>query len=309
MNAERDTAAGPVIEIKSLSRRFGSADALSDVTLSVPRGVVFGLVGTNGAGKTTLIRHAMGLLRPQKGSVSVFGLDPTANPTGVLSRIGYLSELNELPDWMQVDELMRFTRSFYPNWDESYAQSLRQSFELDPHKQVKSLSKGQRARLGLVLALAHRAELLVLDEPSSGLDPLVRRDILRAIIKTIAQEGRTVLFSSHLLDEVERVADHVAIIDAGRIVQNEDLESLKSRFHRLVLRFGSAPVAPPQLDGFFNWQGGDRNWSVYYRGDANEVERLTSRFNAQLVERTEPSLNDIFMALVGSRSARPGEHA
>ena len=309
MNAEPGTAAGPVIEIRNLSRRFGSADALSDVTLSIPRGVVFGLVGTNGAGKTTLIRHAMGLLRPQKGSVSVFGLDPTANPTGVLSRIGYLSELNELPEWMQVDELIRFTRSFYPNWDESYAQSLRQSFELDPHKQVKSLSKGQRARLGLVLALAHRAELLVLDEPSSGLDPLVRRDILRAIIKTIAQEGRTVLFSSHLLDEVERVADHVAIIDAGRIVQNETLESLKSRFHRLVLRFGSAPAAPPHLDGFFNWQGGDRHWSVYFRGDADEAQRLTSGFDAQLLERTEPSLNDIFMALVGSRAARPGELA
>jgi ABC-2 type transport system ATP-binding protein len=239
----------------------------------------------------------------------VFGLDPVSNPTAVLSRIGYLSELNELPDWMQVDELIHFTRPFYPNWDESYAQSLRQTFELDPHKLVKSLSKGQRARLGLVLALSHRAELLILDEPSSGLDPLVRRDILRAIIKTIAQEGRTVLFSSHLLDEVERVADRVAIIHAGRIVQHDDLESLKSRFHRLVLRFGSAPVAPPQLDGFFNWQGDDRNWSAFYRGDADEAARLTSRFNAQLVERTEPSLNEIFMALVGSTQAHEGEHA
>jgi len=309
MNAERGAAAGPAIEIQNLSRRFGAADALSDVSLSIPRGVVFGLVGTNGAGKTTLIRHAMGLLRPQKGSVSVFGLDPVSNPTAVLSRIGYLSELNELPEWMQVDELIHFTRPFYPNWDESYAQSLRQTFELDPHKLVKSLSKGQRARLGLVLALSHRAELLILDEPSSGLDPLVRRDILRAIIKTIAQEGRTVLFSSHLLDEVERVADRVAIIDAGRIVQHDDLESLKSRFHRLVLRFGSAAEAPPQLDGFFNWQGGDRNWSAFYRGDADEAARLTSQFNAQLVERTEPSLNEIFMALVGSTKAHQGEHA
>ncbi|MEJ1962349.1 MAG: ABC transporter ATP-binding protein [Gammaproteobacteria bacterium] len=205
--------------------------------------------------------------------------------------------------------LIRFTRSFYPNWDESYAQSLRQTFELDPHKLVKTLSKGQRARLGLVLALSHRAELLVLDEPSSGLDPLVRRDILRAIIKTIAQEGRTVLFSSHLLEEVERVADHVAIIQSGRIIQNEELESLKSRFHRLVFRFGAAPAAPPQLDGFFNWQGGDRNWSAFYQGDADEAERLTSRFSAQIVERTAPSLNEIFLALVGSAARREEERA
>jgi ABC-2 type transport system ATP-binding protein len=300
---------GNVVEITNLSRRFGTADALSNVSLSIPRGVVFGLVGTNGAGKTTLIKHAMGLLRAQSGSVSVFGADPVSDPTRVLSRVGYLSELNELPEWMRVEELINFTRSFYPNWDDSYAQSLRQTFELDPHKTVGSLSKGQRARLGLVLALSHRAELLILDEPSSGLDPLVRRDILRAIIKTIAQEGRTVLFSSHLLDEVERVADQVAIIEGGRIIQNEDLESLKSRFHRLVFRFGSAPGTPPQVEGFFNWQGGDRHWSAYYRGDAQEAERLTSRFNAQLVERTTPSLNEIFVALVGSKELRREEHA
>ena len=235
MSVESNAATQTVVEVRNLSRRFGSADALSDVSLSIPRGVVFGLVGTNGAGKTTLIKHIMGLLRAQSGSVSVFGLDPVSSPTAVLSRVGYLSEANELPEWMRVDELVQFTRAFYPNWDENYAQSLRQSFELEPHKTVQSLSKGQRARLGLVLALSYRAELLILDEPSSGLDPLVRRDILRAIIKTIADEGRTVLFSSHLLDEVERVADHVAIIHGGRIIQNDDLESLKSRFGRLSL--------------------------------------------------------------------------
>jgi ABC-2 type transport system ATP-binding protein len=271
--------------------------------------VVFGLVGVNGAGKTTLIRHAMGMLRAQAGTVSVFGLDPVSAPHAVLSRIGYLSELNELPEWMRVDELIQFTRAFYPNWDESYAQSLRQNFELAPDKLVQSLSKGQRARLGLLLALAHRPELLILDEPSSGLDPLVRRDILRAIIKTIAQEGRTVLFSSHLLDEVERVADRVAIINGGRIIQNEELESLKSNYHRVVFRFGSAPRATPQLEGCFNWQGGDRNWSACYKGDVDEAEKLTSRFDAQLVEHSRLSLNEIFLALVGSRAVERGERA
>jgi len=230
MSAESN-AHRPVVEIRNLSRRFGSTDALSDVSLAIPRGVVFGLVGTNGAGKTTLIKHAMGLMRAQAGSVSVFGIDPVSNPTSVLSRVGYLSELNELPDWMRVDELINFTRAFYPNWDESYAQSLRQNFELDPHKTVQSLSKGQRARLALLLALSYRPELLVLDEPSSGLDPLVRRDILRAIIKTIAQEGRTVLFSSHLLDEVEEVADHVTMISRGQIVVSAPLADIKAE-HR-----------------------------------------------------------------------------
>jgi ABC-2 type transport system ATP-binding protein len=309
MNADSRAAAGAAIEIRNLSRHFGANAALADVSLTIPRGVVFGLVGTNGAGKTTLIRHAMGLLRPQQGSVSVFGLDPVSNPTAVLSRIGYLSEQNDLPEWMQVDELLRFTRAFYPNWDESYAASLQQMFELEPHKKIQQLSKGQRARVGLVLALSYRAELLILDEPSSGLDPLVRRDILRAVIETIVQEGRTVLFSSHLLEEVERVADHVAIIDSGRIVQNDALESLKASYHRLVLRFDEDVTAPPRTQGFFNWQGAGRNWSAYFSGNAEEAARLTSGLNAKLVDFATPSLNDIFVALIGSKHAQEGERA
>jgi ABC-2 type transport system ATP-binding protein len=307
MSVESNAADRPVVEIRNLSRRFGSTPALAGVSLSIPRGVVFGLVGTNGAGKTTLIKHAMGLMRAQAGSVSVFGLDPVSNPTAVLSRVGYLSELNELPEWMRVEELINFTRAFYPNWDERYAQSLRQNFELEPQKVVQTLSKGQRARLGLLLALSYRPELLILDEPSSGLDPLVRRDILRAIIKTIAEEGRTVLFSSHLLDEVERVADRVAIINGGTIIQNDDLETLKSSYHRVVFRFGSAPQGAPHLDGCFNWQGGNRDWSACYRGAPEEASQLTSRFGAQLIEHAPLSLNEIFLALVGTKKAAQAE--
>lgn len=298
-------ANSPAIEIRNLSRRFGANDALSDVTLTIPRGLVFGLVGTNGAGKTTLIRHAMGLLRPQRGSVAVFGLDPVSNPTAVLSRVGYLSEVTELPEWMRVDELIRFTRAFYPNWDESYSRSLQEMFELDSRKKIQELSKGQRARVGLVLALSYRAELLILDEPSSGLDPLVRRDILRAVIETIVQEGRTVLFSSHLLDEVERVADQVAIIQDGRIIKNDALESLKSSYHRIVLHFDEGLRTPPVAQGFFNWQGGDRHWTAYFHGTSDEAARLTSSLNAQLVDFSTPSLNEIFLALVGSKPSRP----
>jgi ABC-2 type transport system ATP-binding protein len=233
----------PLIHISGLTRRFGTKTALDGVTVSMQRGAVYGLVGANGAGKTTLIRHVLGLLRAEQGSVRVFGLDPVEDPVGVLSRIGYLSEENDLPGWMSVEELLRYSRAFYPKWDDAYAEELRASFALDPKARIKSLSKGQKARAGLLVALAYRPELLVLDEPSSGLDPIVRRDILGAVIRTIADEGRTVLFSSHLLDEVEEVADHVTMINSGRIVLSAPLDEIKQS-HRV----GSTV---PSLDEIF----------------------------------------------------------
>jgi ABC-2 type transport system ATP-binding protein len=217
----------PVIDISGLTRRFGDKTALDSVSLSLPRGAVYGLVGANGAGKTTLIRHIMGLLRAESGSVRVFGLDPVADPVAVLSRIGYLSEENDIPGWMRVDELIRYSRAFYSEWDDPYAEELREAFVLEPAAKIRNLSKGQKARMGLLIALAHQPDLLVLDEPSSGLDPIVRQDILGAVIRTIADEGRTVLFSSHLLEEVEQVADHVTMISDGRVVLSGALETIK----------------------------------------------------------------------------------
>src|SRR5688500_8483173 len=145
-----------VIAISELTRRFGDRTALDAVSLSMPRGAVYGLVGATGAGKTTLIRHIMGLLRAQQGSVRVFGRDPVADPVGVLSRIGYLSEENDLPGWMRIGELIRYSRAFYPAWDDAYAEELREAFALDPAAKIKTLSKGQKARAGLLIALAHR---------------------------------------------------------------------------------------------------------------------------------------------------------
>jgi ABC-2 type transport system ATP-binding protein len=232
-----------VINVSELTRRFGAKTALDAVSVSMPRGAVYGLVGANGAGKTTLIKHILGLLRAQSGSVRVFGLDPVADPVGVLSRIGYLSEENDLPGWMRVDELIRYSRAFRPAWDDDYAEELRQSFALDPAAKIKNLSKGQKARAGMLIALSYRPDLLVLDEPSSGLDPIVRRDILGAIIRTIADEGRTVLFSSHLLDEVEQVADHVTMINRGKIVLSGTLDGIRDA-HRVDGRV-------PSLDEIF----------------------------------------------------------
>src|SRR5580698_4386052 len=242
-------ASPPVVELRSVTRQFGAKKALDEVSLSIPRGGVFGLIGGNGAGKTTVIKHILGLLKAQTGSVRVFGLDPVQNPVGTLGRIGYLSEDRDLPDWMSVGELMRYTQAFFPNWDEAYAAELREAFDLDRKARIKNLSRGQRARTGLLVALAHRPELLVLDEPSSGLDPVVRRDILGAIIRTIADEGRTVLFSSHLLDEVERVADRVAIIHEGRILLTAPMDEIKETHRRMTLRFGQSHNRPPALIG------------------------------------------------------------
>jgi ABC-2 type transport system ATP-binding protein len=292
-----------VIDVRSLSRRFGATRALDGVSLAVPRGAVLGLVGVNGSGKTTLIRHVLGLLKAQAGEVRVFGLDPVADPVGVLSRVGYLSEENDLPGWMRVGELFRYAAAFYPRWDAAHAEELRRAFDLDAGARVSGLSKGQKARAGLVVALAHRPELLVLDEPSAGLDPLVRRDILGAIVRTVAQEGRTVLFSSHLLDEVERVADHIALIHRGRVMLCAPLEEIQRRHRRLTVRFAEARSTAPSFPGALAWEGGGHEWTAVCRGTAAEWHAAAAGLGGRVVEEHVPPLDEVFVAAVGRGSA------
>ncbi len=297
----------PVIEIRQVSRRFGPKAALDGVNLTVPRGSVFGLVGPNGSGKTTLIKHVLGLFKAQTGSVRVFGLDPVRDPAGVLSRVGCLTEENDLPGWMRVDELLRYTRAFYPGWSDDYAEELRRAFALDPAAKVKTLSRGQRARAGLLIALAYRPELLVLDEPSSGLDPLVRRDILAAIIRTITEDGRTVLFSSHLLEEVERVADHVAMIHRGRIVFDAPLDEIRATHHRLTLRFAEARARPPALAGALAWEGSGREWTAVCAGAPVGLRAAAEAAGGRVVEEQTLRLDEIFLARAGSVPAASDE--
>ncbi|HEX4071477.1 MAG TPA: ABC transporter ATP-binding protein [Planctomycetaceae bacterium] len=287
-----------VIEIRRLTRHFGNKRALDDISLSVPRGGVFGLIGGNGAGKTTVIKHVLGLLKAQSGSVRVFGLDPVQNPVGTLGRIGYLSEDRDLPDWMSVAELMRYAQAFFPSWDETYAAELREAFDLDPKAKIKNLSRGQRARAGLLVALAHRPELLVLDEPSSGLDPVVRRDILGAIIRTIADEGRTVLFSSHLLDEVERVADRVAIIHEGRILLTAPMDEIKETHRRVTLRFGQSHSRPPALIGTLSFEGEGSDWTYICSGGSSQLRRAAEAIGATVMEDAPLTLDEIFVSRV-----------
>ena len=294
------SSAPPIVEIHRVTRQFGNKTALDDISLTVPRGGVFGLIGGNGAGKTTLIKHILGMLKAQSGTVRVFGLDPVENPVGTLGRTGYLSEDRDLPNWMRVGELMRYTQAFFPNWDEAYAEELREAFDLDGNARIKNLSRGQRARAGLLVALAHRPELLVLDEPSSGLDPVVRRDILGAIIRTIADEGRTVLFSSHLLDEVERVADRVAIIHQGRIMLTSSMDEIKESHRRMTLRFGQAVDRPPSLVGTLSFEGQGAEWTYICSGESSQLRRAAEAIGATVVGDDALTLDEIFVSRIQS---------
>ncbi|MBI2477921.1 MAG: ABC transporter ATP-binding protein [Planctomycetia bacterium] len=296
-----------IVEIRDLTRRFWRKTALTDITLDVPRGIVFGLVGENGAGKTTLIKHLLGLLKPQTGTVSVFGLNPVDDPVGVLGRIGYLSESREMPDWMRVNQFMSYSQAFYPKWDTAYAEELREMFELAKDQRIKSLSRGQRARVGLLAALAHRPDFLVLDEPSSGLDPIVRRDILSAIIRTVADEGRTILFSSHLLDEVERVADQVAMLHLGRLVMSAPLDQILDEHHLLTFQFPDVLTSTPTLPGGLGWSGEGREWTCVCNGELERLRSAATSAGAVIVEERRPSLEEVFLARARSEQSRRPE--
>ncbi len=287
------------VEVKGLTRNFGKKTALDNVDLPVSSGRVLGLVGENGAGKTTLIKHLMGQLKAQQGTVRIFGIDPVKDPVMALSRIGYLSEERDLPHWMRVDELMNYTRAFYPCWDSSYAEELRRIFKLDGSSKVKQLSMGQKARAALITALAYRPSLLLLDEPSSGLDPVVRRDILGAIIRTVADEGRTVLFSSHLLEEVERVADDVAMIHNGKIVMHDSLENIRASHHFVTLRLREPVKEPPHFPGVLSIEGDGDEWTILCNGDFTKLREEAKAMGCEIFKETPPSLEDIFVARVG----------
>jgi ABC-2 type transport system ATP-binding protein len=197
---------------------------------------------------------------------------------------------------MRVDELLNYTQAFNQTWDSRYAEELREQFGLDPAQRVKNLSQGQQAKAGLILALAFRPELLLLDEPSSGLDPVVRRDILEAIIRTVADEGRTVLFSSHLLDEVERVADQLAMIRAGRVVLCGRLDDIKQSHRQLVLRFPAALNSSPKLEQALTLRGAGREWTVLCQGEPSRLLAEIRRLGAAVVSEQVPSLDEIFVA-------------
>ena len=200
---------------------------------------------------------------------------------------------------MRVDEFMRYTRAFYPKWDAVYAEQLREQFGLIPGARIKTLSKGQRAKAGLLAAQAHRPDLLLLDEPSSGLDPIVRKDILAAVIRTVADEGRTVFFSSHLLEEIERVSDHIAMLHQGKLVLCGPLDEIKVQHRRITLRFDAHQATQPVIPGALAVSGMGREWTVICAAGRIELPAIASKLGASIVDEDAASLNEIFLAHAG----------
>jgi len=223
------------IEMHGVYKAFRRTPVLTGLSLNVERGKTFAFLGRNAAGKTTAIRTLLGLLSRDAGEIRVLGYDPAEKPLEVRARVGYLAEDQQMYGWMRVDEILRFVAPFYPTWDHDLALKYVREFDLPLAKKIKHLSKGQNVRLGLVLALAHRPEVVILDDPILGLDPVMRKQFNRDVITHLQGEGSTVFYSSHLLYEVEPVADVIAILHEGRLVRQADTETLRRDVKQFVL--------------------------------------------------------------------------
>jgi ABC-2 type transport system ATP-binding protein len=233
--AAQDEAVPAAIETLDLARRFRGIDAVSGLNLEVHAGSIFALVGPNGAGKTTTLKLLMNLLRPTRGRASVLGTDTRRLGPSELARIGYVSENQQLPDWMTPAQLLAYVRPFYPTWDDSLCRKLQTDMAIDLRKPLRVLSRGTRMKAALLASLAYRPELIILDEPFTGLDPLVRDELIRALLELTGEYRWTTLISSHDIDEVERLADTIAFIDNGRILFTESVQALINE-HRVPLR-------------------------------------------------------------------------
>ena len=216
-----------ILEFKNVHRSYGSTLVLKGIDLKINSGEVVGLLGCNGAGKTTLIKMVMGLLAAQQGQISVFGLDPREEPVSIKQRIGYVSENQELPGFMKVSEILHLYQTLFPGWDPSFAGELAEGFELPSGRRIKDLSRGQARQVALLCAVSHRPELLILDEPAGGLDPAARRDFLETSIRLLNDCGTTILFSSHHMNDVERMASRLVMIHEHEKWIDSDLDDIR----------------------------------------------------------------------------------
>jgi ABC-2 type transport system ATP-binding protein len=224
------------IETHQLSRRFRHCEAVHELDLSVPLGTVYALLGRNGAGKSTTLKLVAGLLRPTSGSSRVLGTDSQKLRPADLQSIGYVSENQKLYEWLTGAQLSAFTARLYPLWDHDFAASLTKQLDLPMNRKVAGYSRGQKIKLALLLALAFRPKLLLLDEPFSGLDPLVREELLASLLEITAQSEWSVFFATNDIEEVERLADSAGILEEGRLRVSEPLESLQARFRSVEAR-------------------------------------------------------------------------
>ncbi len=296
------TTQDAAIEIDGLVVNYGSKRAVDGLSLRVPRGAIFGFLGPNGAGKTTTIKTLLGLRSPDGGSARVLGHDIVKESTSVRAHIGYVSEANSLYDHLTVREMNDFCRSTARKWDQAIVDRYIKMFGLPLAAKVKQLSNGMKRQLALSLAMGSDPDLLILDEPTSGLDPVARHDLLNRLTGEIAAEGKTVFFSSHILSEVEAVADWVGIIKAGKLVVSDELDHLKQSQKVLKLVFAEPP-RPDEIDGLKTIAGGSqveqegRSVRVLVRNDVEEVARRIRESFPSLrdLETVDLNLEDLFL--------------
>lgn len=287
-----------VIETEGLTKKFGKRTVVDALSLAVPRGSVFAFLGRNGAGKTTTIRMLLNLLDKTSGTARVLGLNCVKQSLDIKRRIGVVADGQEMYDWMTVRESIWFCKGFYPDWDDALAADLQAKLELHDNVKVRELSRGQKAKLALLLAMAYRPELLILDEPTSGLDVVVRRNFLEGIIELVQEEGRTVFFSSHIVHEVERVADWVGILDQGHLVYCAPLEELKRSVRRLIFTFAEPPKTV-ELPNTLTSEYAGRQVTLVVRDFTDATLAAAQALQPAHLEVNEMSLEDIFVAMVG----------
>lgn len=292
------------VEIEGLTRTFGKFEAVRGVDLKVLRGTVFGLLGVNGAGKSTIIKMMIGHLKPTAGRISVLGRTLEDDLVEIRKRVAYVSENRYLYEWMTVAESIRFTSAFHENWDAAKSDALLKRFSLPPDKKVKQLSRGNRARLCLLLALSFNPELIILDEPTSGLDPIVRRDFIENIVSEISDEGKTVLFSSHIVEEVERVADYVGIINDGKLLLNTSLDELKSSYVRVRYATNGTRPEVGRVPGVLAVENGRHEQVLTVRGWGRETVSALRDCGVAEPEVLPVSLEDIFVNTVRAERER-----
>ena len=300
----------PLIDVVNLSCRYRKTEAVRGVSFAMQPGTVFGLLGPNGAGKTTTIRALMNILRPSGGTARVLGTDSRQLSPTELQSIGYVSENQEMPSWMTVAGLLSYCRPFYPTWDDVLSRKLVDDFQLPLDVKIGRLSRGMRVKAALVSALAFRPRLLVLDEPFSGLDPVVRDDLVHGVLERAGEEQWSVLISSHDLDEVERLVDTVAFLDAGRVVVCEALTTLQGRFRRVdvtVAGGDSAGAMTPESGWIGMTIAGRviRFTDTSHEGSPADA-RIAARFPGAHVEVQSMTLREIFVALARHTRAQAG---
>lgn len=287
-----------VVETQSLVKRYGRVSALDGLSLAVPRGAVYGFLGRNGAGKTTAIRVLAGLARPQTGEARVFGLHPERDRLAVLSRTGFVIEKMTLPS-MTGNDLVRYNRGFFPTWSDALAKKYAEALEVPMDRKFKKLSHGNRTKMCLLLALAQGAEMLVLDEPTTGLDPVITDQLLRLIIDDFAAAGRTVFISSHHLSEVEKIADWVGIIDRGRLLLEAQLEDIRANYARVRASGSGLPRQAPEIVTVSDTEG---ICEYVLRSGGEGFAAELRRQGAVVLDASPMNLSELFLELVGKEN-------